>query len=349
MLQFSAASFKKLMIHRVGNRSMEMGYKLSEDAIDLTTDPNLVALLQTYFLSPFTAVPLHHFSHPSSLDMNEVYSLVSKIFSVPSSFNSASQEIAKILYQYSMHPKIKDGELYVTYFKGIEYNGQQVDAIGIFKSETKDTFLKLFFDGHSYELGSDEGVNINKMDKGCLVLNTDKANGYLVASIDNQARGAEAQYWKDEFLKLKAANDTYHATRNYMDVCKTFVTEQLDQEYEVNNTDKIDFLNKTMTYFKDNDAFEEDHFLEEVFTDREVIKSFKNYRDQYAAEKEVSFGDNFDISDNAVRKQARVFKSVLKLDKNFRIYIHGNKELIEKGYDAKVGKSYYKIYFDEET
>ena len=51
----------------------------------------------------------------------------------------------------------------------------------------------------------------------------------------------------------------------------------------------------------------------------------------------------------AVKKQARVFKSVIKLDKNFHIYVHGNRELIEKGYDGAMGKHYYKIYFDVEV
>jgi hypothetical protein len=55
------------------------------------------------------------------------------------------------------------------------------------------------------------------------------------------------------------------------------------------------------------------------------------------------------ISGTAVKKQARVFKSVLKLDKNFHIYIHGNKELIEKGYDEQLQMNYYKVYFKEEN
>jgi hypothetical protein len=48
-----------------------------------------------------------------------------------------------------------------------------------------------------------------------------------------------------------------------------------------------------------------------------------------------------------VKKQARVFKNILKLDKNFDIYIHGNRELIEKGIDEN-GRKYYKIYYEEE-
>lgn len=239
--------------------------------------------------------------------------------------------------------------MYVALFKGCVVDGKEADALGIYKSENKDTFLRLGYDGENYQVGYEEGVNINKLDKACLILNVHKEEGYRVAVIDNLNRGAEAQYWKDEFLKLRPTNDNYHATQNYLDVCKNFVTTQLEQEYEVNTTDKIDFLNKTVAYFKGNDAFEEDHFLEEVFGDAEVINSFKSYRDEYANEKEVQFGDSFDISNAAVKKQARVFKSVLKLDKNFHIYIHGDKQLIEKGYDAQVGKNYYKIYYDEES
>jgi len=62
----------------------------------------------------------------------------------------------------------------------------------------------------------------------------------------------------------------------------------------------------------------------------------------------LNFDDEFSISTNAVKKQSRVFKSVLKLDKNFHVYIHGNKDLIEKGFDSGMGMHYYKIYFEEE-
>lgn len=43
----------------------------------------------------------------------------------------------------------------------------------------------------------------------------------------------------------------------------------------------------------------------------------------------------------------RSIKRVIKLDKNFDIYIHGNSELIERGEDNK-GK-YYKVYYNEES
>ena len=63
--------------------------------------------------------------------------------------------------------------------------------------------------------------------------------------------------------------------------------------------------------------------------------------------KNLDFADNFTISESAVKKQARALKSVIKLDKNFDIYVHGNRNLIEQGRDEK--GTYYKIYYQKEN
>jgi len=349
MLDFQNISLTKLIIHRVGNKSIDEGYKLSDNTIDLQGNPDLGKILTDYFVMPFVDVPMYNFYHVTSLELNEIYTVARKIFKSPKDFAGESKEVGKLLYEASIHPKIKNGELYVTYFKNCRFEGVEMDAIGIFKSENKDTFLKLVFDGNDYQVDYEDGVNINKLDKGCIILNTKTDDGYLVAIVDAVSRGAEAMYWKDEYLKLRPTNDNYHTTQHYLDACKQFVTNQLEQEYEVDKTDKISFLNKTVEYFKTNDSFDEDEFLETVFEDKEVIKSFTKYKEEYLLDTGIELEDSFEISGSAVKKQARVFKSVLKLDKNFHVYIHGDKSLIEKGYDAAVGKSFYKIYFDEEN
>jgi hypothetical protein len=61
----------------------------------------------------------------------------------------------------------------------------------------------------------------------------------------------------------------------------------------------------------------------------------------------VDLQDRFAISADAVKRQARVFKSVLKLDKNFHIYIHGDRNKIEQGVDEN-GRKFYKIYYEQE-
>jgi hypothetical protein len=92
-----------------------------------------------------------------------------------------------------------------------------------------------------------------------------------------------------------------------------------------------------------------EEFSNEVIGNEQAIESFKTFKNQYEQEFDSPIADNFIISENAVKKQARIYKSVLKLDKNFHIYIHGDKELIEKGFDDGRAMNYYKVYFKEEA
>lgn len=54
------------------------------------------------------------------------------------------------------------------------------------------------------------------------------------------------------------------------------------------------------------------------------------------------------FSDAAVKKQARIFKSVIKLDKNFQIYVLGDNQYIKKGFDEETGMHYYQLFFKDE-
>ena len=166
--------------------------------------------------------------------------------------------------------------------------------------------------------------------------------------IDQTNRSSEAVYWKDEFLKLRIRNDNYNQTSNTLNVYKNFITNKVDEEFEMSKADKIDLLNRSMKYFKEKEVFDMDEFSEEVIGNEQAINSFKNFKQQYENEYDTEIKDSFDISEQAVKKQARVYKSVLKLDRNFHIYIHGDKELIEKGFDDAKAMNYYKVYFKEE-
>jgi hypothetical protein len=348
MISYLSLNIKELTVNFVGNKTKDESYFLSKDSIREIDELTKEALIK-YFIESFKNEVYFNFHHVSNIELNEVYHYANKIFDTPKLFHKVSNELTKLLYDKTNHPNIKGGEFYIVYFKNIALNDLITDAIGLFKSENRDTFLKVYLDNQNYKLECHQGININKLEKGCLIFNTDRKNGYQVCVLDNLNKSIEAQYWKDEFLKIKPSNDNYHTTQNYLDICKNFVTNQLQQEYEINKTDKIDYLNKTVDYFKKNTAFNEKEFLGEVFEDKSVIKSFRNFKQEYASENEIELNDTFEISNTALKKQLRVFKSVLKLDKNFHVYIHGDKNLIEKGYDAKVGKNYYKIYFDEES
>jgi len=351
MIAHFEASLSSLSVHRVGNKMLDEHLILSEQPVYIQ-DELLNHLLLQYFLSSYEKVnEVCHFYHPgNNLDLNEVFHYASAIFEDRDSFHENSQQIARHLFDIANHPKIKSGELYVAYFKKVQIGGELLDAIGIFKSETKETYLKVSPEKSGFGLSYEqEAINIHKLDKGCLIFNTEKEKGYKVAVVDQTNRSTEAVYWKDDFLKLKIRNDEYNQTNNVLGVYKNFVTQKLDDEFELSKADKIDLLNKSMKYFKEKETFDMDEFSSEVIGDLKEIESFRNFKKNYEDEFATPIADSFDISDAAVKKQSRVYKSVLKLDKNFHIYIHGDKKLIEKGFDEGKSMSFYKVWFKEEA
>lgn len=340
-------SLSKLIVHKVGNKLLEDGVQLSDELIDLSRQEELSNILNTYFLSQFKDPVYYRFHHVSSLELNEIYTIANDLFQSTRGFVKKSKDIANILYEYSNHPKIKSGELYIAYFDECVINNEMTDAIGIFKSENKDTFLKVVEEQASYQVNFDNGVNIKKLDKGCLIFNVDADEGFKVCIVDSQS-ASEAQYWKDEFLKLKPVADNYFQTQNYLSLTKNYVTERLDEDFEVTKADQIDYLNRSIDYFKKNEQFNEQDFAKTVFEHDSVINSFRKFKDEFQDENDLRIVSEFDISSPAVKRQSKVFKSVLKLDRNFHIYIHGDRDLIERGVDED-GRKYYKIYYNQES
>jgi hypothetical protein len=337
---------REIAVHKVGN-------KLNEEPMRLAAEPTVlnIELQQTltkYFLAPFNTEAYFHLFHDAELSLNEVYTFVTKIFENKNSLFDQSVHIATHLYNKSTHPRTKGGELYVVYFDDCVLHGENVSAVGIFKSENKDTFLEIESTEAGYSLDSREGINVNKLDKGCIIFNSEKESGYVVAVVDNTNKGAEAHYWMDEFLGLKTQKNQYHQTNEFLGIAKKFVTQKLTEDFEVSKADQIDLLNKSVDYFKKNGEFDKSDFEEKVFQDDKLISSFRNFDEAYRLENQVELDDNFEISSQAVKKQARSFKSILKLDKNFHIYIHGDRELIERGVD-EAGRKYYKIFYKEEN
>lgn len=346
MLYTEYISLNSISIHLVGNRLNAEGVKISPKEIDLSD--NLKKILTSYFITSFKSNEYFNFYHESDLNLNEVFTYVSKIFDDPHVLYKQSINLAKHLYEQSTHPKIKGGEFFTAYFQDCIVDGITCDALGLFKSENKDTFLKVQQADQGFEIESEQGVNVNKLDKGCLIFNIEKEQGYIVAVVDSVSRGSEAQYWVEDFLHIHPRKDEYHQTKDILTLCKNFIVKELPKQFEVTKADQVDYLNKSVQFFKEQDKFELQDFARQVINQPEVIDSFNRYKDQYQREQEMEIPDRFNISESAVKKQSRVFKSVIKLDKNFHIYVHGNRQLIEQGIDEN-GRKFYKIYYEEES
>jgi hypothetical protein len=344
-IDFTQVEIDKIITHQVGNKLRDEKYCLSDEESILDSDTRNYLL--KYFFSLLKTEEFYKFTHAVNIEMNEVFTLTKSIFSKQDSFISGSQDIAKLLYEQSMHPKIKEGQLNISLFKDVIIEDEVVNVLGIFKSETSSPFIQMKKQKSNYSIIHEIGFDLKSMDKGCLIFNTDSESGYKILIIDNASKSNEARYWKDEFLNICIIRNEFHQTNQFLGIAKQFVTKHIDKDLELTKADKIDFLNRSVDYFKKNETFDKKEFEKEVFGDNNVIESFRKFDQTYRQENEVELADNFEISAQAVKKQSRVFKSVLKLDRNFDIYIHGNKDLIEKGID-KDGRKYYKIYYEEE-
>ncbi|GAO45582.1 nucleoid-associated protein [Flavihumibacter petaseus] len=347
MTGLDAVTLEKAIVHKIGNPSRGEAIRLSPNTLTLN-DELVNSLLVKYLLSPFNENDCYQFTHLSDLSMNEVYSYVTRIFEDPSSFLQQSVLLAQLLYAKSTHVRVKEGELYVVLFDKVFFEGSERKAVGIFKSETKETFLKVFAHGQGWELGAEDGININKLDKGCLVFRTNEAEGYKVCVVDNTNKQQDAQYWVKEFLQVAPLSDSYHHTDQTLGLCKLFIEKEYAEKFEVSKSDQIDLLNRSMDYFKTKEQFNLDEFTSEVMHHPEVVDSFMNYKRNFEGNRNFDIDEAFDINLAAVKKQSKVFKSVLKLDGNFSVYLHGRRDLIERGFDEVSGKNYYKLYFDEE-
>lgn len=345
-MNFSNAILDRMTLQYVGNKGQD-GKLICTDAC-LPLQPELTAKLTQYYLHKFEKVPeRYRFYHASSLRFNEMYDFISEIFADHKRLGELSKEIAGHLFEKSVHPNIKPGELHICLFTGAVYNEESVNAIGIFKTESKAGYLEVDEQQSSLLLQYKEGLDLNKFEKGCLIFNVQQEEGFEIAVIDNQNKTEEARYWMDEFLGLLQINNEFSQTNQLLTLTKNYITRQYGEDFDINKTDQIDLLNRSINYFKSRDQFSKEEFEQEVFHHPEIIQSYRQFEHQYTNTNEVDIQNSFDISSQAVKKQSRIFKSVLKLDNNFHIYIHGNRQMIEKGVDQD-GRKYYKIYFEEE-
>ena len=348
MISTESSLLLHLAVHFVGNKLNEEGINLSKKGM-VIQDEAVEGLLMKYFLSPFKNNEYFHLFDASDLNNNEVYAIASKIFADSDSFFLNTISLANHLYEQSSQPKVKGGEFYLIYLQDCMVDGEPVDAIGMFKSETKETYLKVAPIGNNFEISSDAGININKLDKGCLIFNMDKDKGYRACIVDSSSnKSEEARYWKNDFLNVKSREDSFYHTQNYLQMCKGFIDEKLKEDYEISKTDEIDLLNKSVKFFKEREVFDLNEFTKEIIQQPEVIEAFKDYKETFEQNRDVKIVDEFNISQNAVKNSSKIFKSILKLDKNFSVYIHGNKNHINKGFDEEKGMNFYQLYYKEE-
>ena len=346
MLYTDDTRIEALALHLVGNKMKDEPLLLSPGPSTQSGDEELTRILVAYFLGGFKGEETYNLFHESDLECNEVYRFACRIFDDAEHFYDHSVALARHLYEAGGHPQIKGGEFYVVCFSGCRLGGESLDAVGLFKSETRDTYLDVSEQQEGLHISAFRGINVDRLDKGCLILASEREQGFVVRVVDNTNR-VEARYWTDDFLHVRPRQDNYHNTNNALAMCRSYVTRHLPSEFSVSKADQAELLNETMNYFREQEHFSLDDFSEQVIRQPEVAESFARYKEEYERERDIRIEDEFAISDPAVKRQARNYRSVIKLDRNFHIYVHGNTNLLEQGEDER-GK-YYKLYYEEEA
>ena len=269
------------------------------------------------------------------------------IFSDPEKLPEEAGQLAGLLYEHCDNARVQGGEFFISYFDDLLLAGEPTAAIGLWKIQTKDPYFKVERTTESYTLNVLEGIPSGKLESAALIFNLDEAEGYRICAVDTVSKG-DRSFWKDSFLRLRPIEDNYFNTRHYISLSSEFIQERLPHKFGLDRTDQLDALYRSGLYFKENEEFEVGNFAETLFSEEDQRTAFREFRDEYAKAYALPLEDKFDISPPAVRKEFKVLKSVIKLDKNFHIYVHGRRDLIERGFDEDKGKKYYKVYFDDE-
>ncbi|MDF4202418.1 nucleoid-associated protein [Maribacter sp. SA7] len=349
MINLYATQIESISIHRVGNKNKNEGVFLSEEPFRLNDETT--GLLKEYFFKPFREKEENYYKLANEVDVefNELHKIVSEVFEDPSKAHLNSKKVASLLFEQSNHPHIKSGEVYVAYLSGLLLDNKKVDAIGIFKSELKHDFIQFEEKNSNLDIVIQQGININKLDKGCLIFNVEKEEGYKILSVDSNKY--DTKYWIENFLGIEPLSDDNFKTKNYLKFCQDFAKEVVlpaeDKQQEVL------FMNRAVNHFAKNDAFEESTFLNEVMENPELIPEFKHYKTEKGPKFSIEDVSTFDIANKAVSDARKKIKNVINLDTNIQIKMdfinpESAEKFVEKGWDEERQMYYYLVYFNKE-
>jgi hypothetical protein len=194
-----------------------------------------------------------------------------------------------------------------------------------------------------------QGINLNKLDKGCLIFNTKKEEGYKILSVDSNKY--DTRYWLESFLGVEVLADEIFYTKKYLKFCQDFAKNVVlpaeDKQQEVM------FMNRSVNYFAKNDEFEETNFMNEVIDNPDLHPEFRHFKQEKAPKYHIEDVSNFPIANQAVTAARKSIKNVINLDTNIQIkldFINPDSadRFIEKGWDEEKQMYYYLVYFNKE-
>jgi hypothetical protein len=347
-LRFPSAVVTRLFLAKVGNPVRDEPLQMSKQAFDVNEEEREV--LTPLFLKPFRNLMAHRFQHHSSLGKHEMNQLAGAVFAAPGRLLEHGTDIARRLYSKSNHPNIKSGDLCLSLIDDIEIEGHVTQALCILKSETVMPFLSISAEDGDLKLHTAEGINPEKIDKGCLIINHWPEQGYYVLTFDRS--GGESRFWVRDFLGLQAVPDSAFLTSTYAELAMAAVR----QEQEASAPPEINgrAAGEVVAYFDEHENFDLQEFEERVLKTPEAVAHFAGERQKLEEERGQPLQTHFEISPKDVKKVKKQAEAVVKLDTGFEIRVPPEVMsnagwLMERGTDDAKGMKFLKIYYNEDV
>lgn len=351
MVDFSESTLEYIMAYKTGNPLRDDGVDLQKALLFVDENSTETEVVSHFLFRQFQKErQLFRFAHETDLSLNSLYQSMSAYFSYadsektpPSSaFKLASAYIAKFEYDSISHLSIQAGVLIIAHVKNLRYDDEVIEhAIIIARSEGRHSGLTEQLDLTYY-------INEENITRAVLIWpgsTIEQKDGMRILYKET----AKLNFWEDLMSMRKVADSDFYQTTESMKLALDFAKKKYNSDNNVDSIQQADFKNKVKQYFETQDEFNKEAFKRNVFEgDKEAIGQFNEFESVWQEEKNVNIKEDFDVEQDAVKREKRKFKSVVKLDKNFHVYIHGNRELIEKGYDKNRELNFYKLYFNKE-
>lgn len=347
-IRFNPASATSIVLAKVGNPQRNEPLQTSKEVFRV--DEKDQTTLTAIFLKPFKNLMAHRFSHHSSLEQHEMNVCARAIFASKEGLLEKGCDIAKRLYSKSNHPNIKAGDLCIALIEDIDVDGEKVQGICILKSESVVPFLSISTRNGDLQLSKEEGINPEKIDKGCLILNVSPTKGYYVLTFDRT--GAESRFWVRDFLGVQPVPDAAFLTNTYADMAVKFIEEAKPAD-DTPPWETCKAAQHAMDYFSERENFDLQEFEEQVLKTPDMVERFAEHRSRIEEEQGQPLEQSFEISKKGVTKAKKRISAVLKLDTGVEIHVKPtlsteHDPVLERGFDDDKGMKFIKVYFNKD-
>lgn len=352
-IRFTSAAADGLVLAKVGHPQRDEPLQTSKEVFAIEEDDQMT--LAAIFLKPFKNLTPHRFSHHSSLAQHEMNAYAAAIFASEDGLLEKGCDIAKRLYSKSNHPNIKSGDLCISLIRDIEINGEFIQGLCILKSESVVPFLSISTRNGDLELHTEQGINPEKIDKGCLILNHLATKGYHVLTFDRS--GSDSRFWVRDFLGAIPIPDSPFLTNKYANMAVAFMEKEKKAKPAAQDDappwDASNAARDAITYFEEKQNFNLGEFEEEVLKTPEAKARFAEHRSQIEVEQGHKLEDSFEISKKDVTKAKKKIRTAMKLDTGVEIRLNPALaakpgQVLEHGFDEEKKMKFIKIYFNED-